>query len=142
MHLNRLLYSNTELGITKYISSRQVVARSIPELSLFRQNLQTKLQNVTDISITELELELKYLLHVMVEDKYDVELLHNTLQSLIVKRATYVGDKYRFDSVILRTFHYLSMPDAAIRVSSYRINRGSMFHEALKFILTHLNNFS
>lgn len=133
--MNRLLYSNAELGITNYAASRRVVAKSIADPELFRQNLRTKLTN-PDTSITDLEYELKHLLHIMVEDEFDVELLYNALQSLVKKRASYIGDKYRFDGVIFRMFHYLNMPDGAIRVSLFN----SCFHFVNDFTITHSLN--
>lgn len=46
----------------------------------------------------------------------DIGILREALRSLIHKRAGYEGDKYRFDSIIMRAFHYLNMPDEAIEV--------------------------
>lgn len=46
----------------------------------------------------------------------DISILRDALKTLIHKQNEYDGDKYRFDTVVMRAFHYLNMPDEAIEV--------------------------
>lgn len=122
MQLKRLLYSKSELGITNYGDSRIRIAKFVPNSRLFRENLHKKLDDPKyTLTITDLERDLNLFLRLMVEDESDVNLLHKTLQTLVVKRETYTGHLHLYDCVIFRAFHYLGLADAAIRVISYKM---------------------
>lgn len=112
----RCLYSGEELGIKKYEESRKVVEYAIVNHDFFKQQFRKQLLNA-DYSLTHVEYGLKNLLHIMKNTHSDVTLLRNALQTLIYKRHNYVGDKYRFDTIVLRAFHYLNMPNEAMDVS-------------------------
>lgn len=111
----RCLYSGEELGIKKYQESRKVVEHAIANHLFFKQQLRKQLLNA-DYSLTHLEYALKNLLHIMCNAQTDMSILKDTLRTLIYKRKDFEGDKYRFDTIILRAFHFLNMPDEAIEV--------------------------
>lgn len=81
----------------------------------YKQQLRKQLLN-SEYSLTHLEYALKNLLHIMNNTQTDTLLLKDTLQTLLYKRNDFEGDKYRFDTIIMRAFHYLNMPDEAIQV--------------------------
>lgn len=111
----RCLYSGEELGIKKYEDSRKVVEHAIANHIFYKQQLRKQLLN-SEYSLTHLEYALKNLLHIMNNTQTDTLLLKDTLQTLLYKRNDFEGDKYRFDTIIMRAFHYLNMPDEAIQV--------------------------
>lgn len=111
----RCLYSGEELGIKKYEESRKVVEHAIANHVFFKQQFRKQLLNA-EYSLTHLEYALKNLLHIMCNTQTDISILKDALRTLIYKRNDFEGDKYRFDAIIFRAFHYLNMPEEAIQV--------------------------
>lgn len=70
-----------------------------------------------EFSLTHLEYGLKNLLHLMCNTDIDVRLLKDALHTWVQRRNETEGDKYRFDTIVLRAFHFLNMPNEAIQVS-------------------------
>lgn len=111
----RCLYSGEELGVKKYEESRKVVEHAIANHMFFKTQFRKQLMN-TDYNLTHLEYGLKNLLHIMNNNDNDISILKDALKTLIHKQNEYDGDKYRFDTVVMRAFHYLNMPDQAVEV--------------------------
>lgn len=76
----------------------------------------------TEYSLTHLEYGLKNLLHIMCNTYNDISILKDALRTWIHKQQDYEGDKYRFDTIILRAFYYLNMPNEAIEVRYLSFN--------------------
>lgn len=108
------MYSGEELGIKNYEKSRKVVEHAVANHAFFKQQFGKQLSN-PEYSLTHLEYGLKNLIHLM-KNSSDVNLLMTALYHLIQKRADTQEDGYRFDSVIMRAFYYLDMPDEALKV--------------------------
>lgn len=70
-----------------------------------------------DYSYTHVEMGVKNLVHIMTGSPSDITLLMSALYQLIQKENEWHGDKYRFDSVVMRAFYYLNLPDEAIKVN-------------------------
>lgn len=92
-----------------------MVEHAIANHMFYKQQLRKQLLN-SEYSLTHLEYALKNLLHIMNNTQTDILLLKDTLQTLLYKRSDFEGDKYRFDTIIMRAFHYLNMPDEAMQV--------------------------
>lgn len=112
----RHLYSGEELGVKKYAESRKVVEHAIANHLFFKQQFRKQLLNM-EFSLTHLEYGLKNLLHIMSNTYSDVSLLKDALRTWLQRRNEQQGDKYRFDTIALRAFYYLNMPNEAIQVS-------------------------
>lgn len=111
----RHLYSGEELGVKKYAESRKVVEHAIANHTFFKEQFRKQLLNM-EFSLTHLEYGLKNLLHIMSNTHTDVSLLKDTLRTWLHRRNELQGDKYRFDTIVLRAFYYLNMPNEAIQV--------------------------
>lgn len=81
----------------------------------FKQQFSKQLMNV-EFNITHLEYGLKNFLHIMNNNSTDIRILRNALHTLIQKQKEYEGDKYRFDTIVMRAFYFLNMPKEAIEV--------------------------
>lgn len=92
-----------------------MVEHAIANHMFFKTQFRKQLMN-TDYNLTHLEYGLKNLLHIMNNNDDDISILKDALKTLIHKQNEYDGDKYRFDTVVMRAFHYLNMPDQAIEV--------------------------
>lgn len=113
---NRHIYSSEELGVKKYAESRKTVEHAIANHAFFKQHFRKQLLNM-EFSLTHLEYGLKNLTHIISNTPSDVSLLKDALRTWLQRRNEQQGDKYRFDTVVLRAFYYLNMPNEAIRVS-------------------------
>lgn len=100
----------------RYEESRKEVEHAIANHAFFKQQFRKQLLN-TETSLTHVEYGLKNLLHIMNNSYADISILKDALRTLIHKRQDFEGDKYRFDSIVVRAFHYLNMPDEAIEVN-------------------------
>ncbi|XP_031631367.1 uncharacterized protein LOC116345815 [Contarinia nasturtii] len=109
----RGLFSGQDLGITSYEQAREAVGHAIANPEKFKDKLKTTLDEPTLIG---LEFSLKNLLHIMENDEKDFMILKATLKTLIDKQADFHGEKYHFDAIIMRAFHYLNMPNEAIEL--------------------------
>lgn len=109
------MYSGEELGVKKYQDSREVVEHAIANHTFFKTQFRKQLLN-TEYNLTHLEYGLKNLLHIMKNNENDVSILRDALKTLIYKQNEYEGDKYRFDTIVMRAFHFLNMPNEAIQV--------------------------
>lgn len=111
----RCLYSGEELGVKKYEDSRKIVEHAIANHMFFKTQFRKQLLN-TEYNLTHLEYGLKNLLHIMKNNENDICILRDALKTLIYKQNECEGDKYRFDTIVMRAFHFLNMPDEAIEV--------------------------
>lgn len=69
-----------------------------------------------EYNLTQLEYGLKNFLHIMNNNSTDIRILRDALRTLIHRQKEYEGDKYRFDTIVMRAFYYLNMPNEAIEV--------------------------
>lgn len=111
----RYLYSGEELGIKKYEESRKLAEHAIANHQFFKHNFR-KLILHKEFNQIRIEYGLKNLLHIMINSSSDVSILRDALCKLIQMQTECEGEKYRFDSIIMRTFYFLNMPDEAIEV--------------------------
>lgn len=95
-----------------------MVEHAIANHSFFKQQFRKQLLNM-EFSTTHLEYGLKNLLHIMCNTDTDASLLKDALRTWLQRRSEYQGDQYRFDTVVLRAFHFLNMPNEAMQVSLY-----------------------
>lgn len=135
----RCLYSGEELGVKRYEESRKEVEHAIANHAFFKQQFRKQLLN-TETSLTHVEYGLKNLLHIMNNSYADISILKDALRTLIHKRQDFEGDKYRFDSIVVRAFHYLNMPDEAIEVN--HIHRIHLSNELIPFLPLHSLSYS
>lgn len=105
----------------KYAESRRTVEHAIANHSFFKQHFRKQLLNM-EFSLTHLEYGLKNLLHIMINTQSDVSLLKDALRTWLQRRNEHQGDKYRFDTIVLRTFYFLNMPNEAVQVSIEQFN--------------------
>lgn len=110
------MYSGEELGVKSYQEARKVVEHAIANQMFFKTQFRKQLNN-PDFNLTHLEYGLKNLLHIMTKNHNDIIILKEALKTLICRQKEYEGDKYRFDTIIMRAFYFLNMPDHAIEVS-------------------------
>lgn len=103
------------MGVKKYEESRKDVEHAIANHAFFKQQFRRQIVNA-ETSLTQIEYGLKNLLHILCKNQMDIILLKDALRTLLYKRQEFDGDKYRFDTIILRAFHYLNMPDEALEV--------------------------
>lgn len=113
----RTLFSHLELGIDNYCKSRAAVKRAIPNAAAYKNEIKSTISNqLEEITVPSLELKLKNFIHLITNDEDDLALLLFVMKLLVNKRIGYDGDKYRFDTILMRMFYHLNMPDDAIRV--------------------------
>lgn len=130
------------MGIQNYEKSRRVVEHAIANHDFFKSRLAKQLGN-PDYSLSSLEYSLKNLLHLMSNSHSDMKLLNGVLHRLIQQRTNYEGDKYRFDTIIMRMFYFLDMPNEALKVSLKKIQIFTLCMLSLNIAeLFHLNSFS
>lgn len=104
------------MGIENYRKSREKVKRAIPDTNLFKNQIKSNPIELQEISVPDLESKLKNFIHLISNDPVDLDLLLILMKLLVAKRMGYDGDKYRFDTILMRMFHHLNKPDDAIRV--------------------------
>lgn len=114
----RWLYSGEELGIKRYEESRKEVEHAIANHAFFKQQFRRQILNA-ETTLTHIEYGLKNLLHIMCKNQSDISLAKDALRTLLYKRQDFDGDKYRFDTIVLRACHFLNMADVALEVTHF-----------------------
>lgn len=104
------------MGVEGYEKARIDVQDIVANHAEYKENFHRKFIH-KPCHMMKYENGLKDLIYMMQKDLDDIKILQDALNILVRKQKGYRGEKYNFGPIIMRAFHYLNMPDVAIKVS-------------------------
>lgn len=121
----RTLFTPDTLGVTAYISNRELEFTYTTQPEQFKEQFQENIERTVPLNL--LVDDLKKYLHLMSNQIGDIELLYRALrlfqtQRDIWKRKSQLDVKkdYTFGPITMRALHYHDMPEYAIKVRHIR----------------------